>query len=268
MTKTEQKLAEMLTENTGRHMLDSGGAYGRHWERNQERKFEDEPATNFTADKYGIEVTHNLYHWLSERLEFDEKMNKLWEDFCDTPEQEDLYWYENKENFLTEHLTHIGYDIDVERIEGINTYNGEDMLSQTIQYNIFECDNVQYVMLEIHQGCDVRGGYTAPVIFEVLEDRALWGNARATISCDRSDIDPNQLIIPGVERDEDRHFWDTEDGGYSWCDEGNWNSRNSTNLETYKISKDEDARGKGKIYVDGNGKIFCPICGSLFSAWG
>ena len=29
----------MLTENTGKHMLDSGGAYGRHWERNQKKSF-------------------------------------------------------------------------------------------------------------------------------------------------------------------------------------------------------------------------------------
>ena len=34
MNKTERKLAEMLKENTGIHMLDSGGAYGRHWQLN------------------------------------------------------------------------------------------------------------------------------------------------------------------------------------------------------------------------------------------
>lgn len=33
--KTKHLIYEMLTENTGRHMLDSGGAYGRNWERNQ-----------------------------------------------------------------------------------------------------------------------------------------------------------------------------------------------------------------------------------------
>ena len=34
-TPTERVIVSMLTENTGRHMLDSGGAYGRNWERNQ-----------------------------------------------------------------------------------------------------------------------------------------------------------------------------------------------------------------------------------------
>lgn len=35
LTSTERVLIAMLTENTGRHMLDSGGAYGRNWERNR-----------------------------------------------------------------------------------------------------------------------------------------------------------------------------------------------------------------------------------------
>ena len=33
---TEKVIREMLTESTGRHMLDSGGIYGRHWEKNQQ----------------------------------------------------------------------------------------------------------------------------------------------------------------------------------------------------------------------------------------
>ena len=40
-TETNKLVYEMLTENTGSHMGDSGGAYGRHWERNQKRTIED-----------------------------------------------------------------------------------------------------------------------------------------------------------------------------------------------------------------------------------
>ena len=32
---TEQVIYEMLTESTGKHFLDSGGATGRHWQQNQ-----------------------------------------------------------------------------------------------------------------------------------------------------------------------------------------------------------------------------------------
>ena len=38
---TAKIIYKMLTESTGKHMLDSGGAYGRHWERNQKKSFKD-----------------------------------------------------------------------------------------------------------------------------------------------------------------------------------------------------------------------------------
>jgi hypothetical protein len=38
---TEQAIYEMLTESTGTHFLDSGGATGRHWQQNQKRTLED-----------------------------------------------------------------------------------------------------------------------------------------------------------------------------------------------------------------------------------
>ena len=42
MLKTiEQTIFEMITENTGSHMLDSGGAYGRNWQRNQGKTIDD-----------------------------------------------------------------------------------------------------------------------------------------------------------------------------------------------------------------------------------
>ena len=37
----KELIYKMLTENTGVHMLDSGGAYGRNWERNQVKTIED-----------------------------------------------------------------------------------------------------------------------------------------------------------------------------------------------------------------------------------
>ena len=40
-TATEKMVFELITENTGQHFLDSGGAYGRHWERNQKIPIEE-----------------------------------------------------------------------------------------------------------------------------------------------------------------------------------------------------------------------------------
>lgn len=42
MNKTiEQTIFEMITENTGTHMLDSGGDSGRNWQRNQGKSIDD-----------------------------------------------------------------------------------------------------------------------------------------------------------------------------------------------------------------------------------
>ena len=39
--KTNELIYSMLVENTGSHMLDSGGAYGRHHQRNASKTIED-----------------------------------------------------------------------------------------------------------------------------------------------------------------------------------------------------------------------------------
>jgi len=45
------------------------------------------------------------------------------------------------------------------------------MLSQVLQGTIVEHDEYgRYIILQIHNGCDVRGGYTQPRIFRLLED--------------------------------------------------------------------------------------------------
>ena len=102
-TETAAVLAAMLTENTGTNFLDSGGiakydadgnyvgsdcGYGRHWQRNQHRDFDAEPATVLSF-KYGIDVTHNVYHWLLERLEYDDELQDRFDEFVE--DHEDTY---------------------------------------------------------------------------------------------------------------------------------------------------------------------------------
>ena len=40
-TKAQKEVYAMLIENTGKHMLDSGSAYGRNWQRNKSKTIED-----------------------------------------------------------------------------------------------------------------------------------------------------------------------------------------------------------------------------------
>src|SRR5690349_3304358 len=67
--RTKKVLASMMRENTGASILDSGGAYGRSWQRNLTRKFWEEPETTMHVRVYdghaSFEVTHNVFHWLA-----------------------------------------------------------------------------------------------------------------------------------------------------------------------------------------------------------
>lgn len=271
LTPTERALIAQLTENTGRLGLDSGGAYGRNWERNQSKGFMNEPATVLRFTSYGdIEITHNVFHWLNDRVEYDADMTRKFKRFTVRKKYEDSGWPEIMEDFAAEH------GADKDSIGHVNTYNGEDCLSQTLQYYHW-CDEdgwQEYVALQIHGGCDVRGGYTAPKIYRVTD--GLFDNARAIILCPLC-----------------RAMWDSDNGGYSWEPyEGNIAvpespvgltlfpdmpellnlSENSSGwsgqkAEAYKLEKLDNVdfpnsvdREHSKFYVNVNGAGCCPYC--------
>lgn len=223
---TEQILKQMLTENTGRHILDSGGAYGRNWERNQGRDFDSEPecTVNF---RWGVGVTANLYHWLKQRVHYEPEMDSIFYDYAELPGNEDESWFELAENF-PKWLAEQGHEVDgiSDKREGPitgNTYNSDNILSQDFWYMRFCCDNYEYVMIMIHGGCDIRGGYTAPRIFqEVVYDYSLYDTGRCTICCTNP-----------VES----HSWDTDSAGYYW--DGNFGDGLSDNFGKNFIKEDE-----------------------------
>lgn len=178
---TDAVLASMFTEPTGRHFLDSGGAYGRNWERNQGKSVDD--YTNEPTAWFGYDcVTVSAFHWLRFRLTYDPIMDRklrLWA-ACFDP---DSPWLVTMEQFAAKVVTG---DADNEKwhhdggyLDGsFNSYNSENCLSQTIQFVMFtsERDGVTYVALQVHGGCDVRGGYTAPRVFTVDDDPAYMLN--------------------------------------------------------------------------------------------
>jgi hypothetical protein len=57
---------------------------------------------------------------------------------------------------------------DISLVYGCNTYNGDCSLSQTLQYvsvgDTYDCD---VIALSIHNGADVRGGYTDYKLFKI-----------------------------------------------------------------------------------------------------
>lgn len=129
---TESVVLDLLRENTGRHLLDSGDYYGRHWQQNQSVDFDLLPSTTLSF-RFGVEVTHYLHAWLPERLSYEQAGDEAWLEWASA--REDEAWLQSAERWA-EILGGAGIYGDGAPLT-VNTYNGEDLLSQTIQYVYF-----------------------------------------------------------------------------------------------------------------------------------
>lgn len=247
LTLTERVISHMLKENTGRHMLDSGGAYGRNWERNQDRDFKSEPASKgrFVYRQYGdkpayweIEYEINVFHYLSEYLAYDRGMTRRFkratQAFTDQP------WLELMCEWAEE--MHQGR----RKPETFNSYNGPSHLSQVIQAVSFTVNDIGYVLLQIHGGCDVLGGYTEPRVFRIL----------------------------GGDGDSSPWYWRHADDPRLWCvdagaeDSASWDMNGypedfkGEDLSEILVTNDESLRGQGYLYVSPDGKMYHHIAGA------
>lgn len=172
-SEIERAIADMLQENTGIHFLDSGGEYGRHWQRNQAiADFRKLPKVELDFWVDSVSTSVNVFHYLTSYLELDElakELQKRFDDYSELPENKNNGWYELMQTFAEYILRdEYGYRID----PSFNTYNYENLLSQVLQGLTFHSkssDYPDYMILQIHNGCDVRGGYTKPRIFRVPE---------------------------------------------------------------------------------------------------
>ena len=165
MKTIEQLLWEMLTESTGEHMLDSGGAYGRHWQRNQaefgnslDSLWRTSPLT-IDADNAetsaDVIVSVSVFHYLRQVLELDDVCQEFNELECKEWDGDTYGISKEQQRWLEDQGFSFGNEW--------NTYNGESWLTQTLQGTNLKkdgCGEGDYMLLQIHQGCDVRGGYT------------------------------------------------------------------------------------------------------------
>jgi hypothetical protein len=174
--KIENMIYKMLKTNTGINMCDSGGANGRMWQRNASKSLADfkaEPIVILYFDGY-MDVTFSVFHHLTKTLELDEfceKFNRMkcenWDgEFFGTSAKQ-CAWLEKN-----------GFEVDKYRRE-FNTYNYDSDFSQVLQGTFLRqggyVDN--YVLLQIHQGADVRGGYTDAKLFKCDSDYFLYESA-------------------------------------------------------------------------------------------
>lgn len=189
-TFTEKIIHEMLVENTGVAMCDSGGVYGRAWQSNRGiLDFRKNPEVKTTIWKDGdVELSVDVFHYLNCFLKADSdlavQLNKQLDKFADS--HEDLGWWGIAQEF-TDSLKEDGWRIQ----HTFNSYNGESLLSQVIQGiwisspdNEYGDDYPDYLILQIHGGADVRGGYTKPRVFEVQDfERMIFADHDIDASC-------------------------------------------------------------------------------------
>tara|TARA_R110002096_G_scaffold370477_1_gene563950 strand:+ start:151 stop:852 length:702 start_codon:yes stop_codon:yes gene_type:complete len=170
-TKTTSNVNElvynMLTENTGTHMCDSGGTNGRMWQRNANKclqDFENEPAETYQyCSKYNeIYRTVSVYHFLTNDLEINDicfEFNNL----NTNPEDWDVAEVYGVSVAAWDYLTEFN---DVEVSRSWNSYNGESDLSQILQGANLTINDEEYILIQIHGGSDARGGYTDAKLFK------------------------------------------------------------------------------------------------------
>ena len=161
---------ELARVNTGRHMLDSGGATGRHWQ--QPAIADDTPLK--TASIWDGELDYisvNTAIHLDDSLTINQQETKRFHDWASTvdpdnnkswPELLDEYTKEVRFGNLLEDTDYV--------INGDNTYNSETSFNQVFQWwtigNEYG-DDIELVIIQMHNGADVRGGYTAPVLADM-----------------------------------------------------------------------------------------------------
>lgn len=279
--RTAEVLKEMLTENTGRHLLDSGDYYGRHWERNQLRSFDNEPEVVLEFDSCGMEATINVYHFLKRNLEFDEEWDNLFYRFVEEYNNEHAPWLQLMEEFPEWLKKTLGLKVGGVYGDGepftVNTYNHQSLLSQTLQYLYMSVEgeynddiyvNDTFILLQIHQGCDVRGGYTRPRVFREVEETGMLRDCDLYIQCDWKDT--GQLALPNVgEKVTDHpHRWFTDDGYHFYYDEPTL--ERGPELQDYGIEEVEsvvDRTFPSEVIYASDKKGHCPLCGAELFAW-
>ena len=230
----KRAIKEMLVENTGCSILDSGGAYGRGWEKNRHRNFDKEEAVILDICSDEVNIGYNIYHYLVNFLDISEESERLNTKLQQLIAQSEDSYMQDIDNFL-EQVEERDYTN-----EGItNTYNYDTLLSEILQYGILinnETDE-HFIILQIHNGCDARGGYTKPRIFSLGKEDAysyfLIAQHNISAFCEKCKMS-----------------WYSDDSGYNWYHDGNYSLQKGLNInieqeEELKIVCDQE---KSEVY--------------------
>lgn len=143
-----ERALEFTRYNSGKHMMDSGGESGRSWQQ--------PPPPNSMVVGDSICLTGVLV----EHFEEDSDLNAAYHEWVG---DKDGSWFETTSEFMEEHgYTEVARD---------NVYNTENDFDQVFVFEVWSLDGDEdwyysddvVIVLYVHTGADVRGGYSPPL---------------------------------------------------------------------------------------------------------
>ena len=162
-TYKQKKIESLLKTNTGSHFLDSGGAYGRHHERNAKRKLDFNEGLKL--DDHGVTIPIHVF--MDTMFELDDN-TKIFNLLL----SKEYFWVQE----AFEHLENLGFDLDVSGYGGSNannTYNSDNDLSQDFQYQLFEYDGEILLFISTTQRLRYSRGIHKHIGLEISRYRLL-----------------------------------------------------------------------------------------------
>ena len=262
-TDADEVIRSQLVENTGRHLLDSGGHYGRNWEENQENPPWEKPEWEVYDGGF---VVHNVYNHMSRTLDRDRTAVALeiaLYAFGRSDDEKRNSWLSSMEGFaemLREpfHTPDLAekYDLPAEvandgagyaagleetdrRPFSFYTYNSEfGSISQNIQVTSLDGGPyAEYWMVQVHGGCDARGGFTAPRVYHAEWDTPMtsefsyyceecgWSEAESCVAYEHEDlIFLDSAHAYDLEEAIEERGWDVFDGAIDDALETAWDA--------------------------------------------
>jgi hypothetical protein len=181
MTITDYKkfLAEQFKINTGVNMLDSGGDNNRRWQKNADKSIKDFDATpevelddwtlDGATDTSDAVPTVSTWHYMLNNLEIDDLCAEFNAIPCDNWNSDDAYGLSTEGQ---EFLESRGFKVQ----DAWNSYNGESNLDYVLQgASVLPEDSSnfefpEYMLIQLHLGADVRGGYTDAKLYRITSD--------------------------------------------------------------------------------------------------
>ena len=252
MTPTERIVHKMMFEAHA-HILDSGSAYGRHWERRRSQgDLRQLPKAYWYVYKDG-DVTFyvDLFHYLVDNFVWVRKLDLDLHRFANLPEWKREAWSDVLEAWFNER----GYEV----LDHGLTYNNEyHVLNQDFWFLIFttdtendysewfyaEPDEPVYIIIRTHNGCDIRGGYSAPHIFKVKEEE--WGRVLFNY------MEEARAVCTGDHEDYEDGVWDFY--------ENRWHDISGDEVDIREIWEGDPERDK-VYHKDCGGEV------KIYAAW-